>query len=949
MTDPLREKLQAALGGAYTIERELGGGGMARVYVAEETAFGRHVVVKLLSPELAAGVNVDRFKREILLAAKLQHPHIVPLITAGEIDGLPWYTMPFVEGESLRDRLGRGPLDVSDSVAILRDVARALDYAHAAGVVHRDIKPENILLPRGSASVADFGIAKALSLSKTEESNATLTQIGLSIGTPMYMAPEQAAGDPAVDHRADIYAFGCVAYELLGGQPPFAAATPQRMIAAHMNETPQRLTALRPQVPPALAALIMRCLAKDPYARPQTAGELIAALDSAPPERRVPSVPQWVAIAAAALLVIGTGAIAMRTLGLGPFASLLAAGTLERDRPLMVSEFTVNNSTDTTLGKVIAEAVRADLSQSRAFDLLPAADAQRVLIEMQRPNARLLLPVAREVALRRGAKAVVDGTLQPLGAGYVVTLRVVTADSARELASFTDAADSPSQLIRVVGGLTRKLREKIGESLKNVQASPPLWQVTTSSLAALQKYTEARQAINANRRAEYDRLLKEAIAIDSNFAAAYISLASNRLNEGSHLDEAARYLAKVHSLRDRLSDRDRWSGESFFYTFGPVDTRDTAKSRTFEDSLQMRFTSGPFGALANNRKATRFRLGGDFARAESTFRIAAQLDPAASYPIFNLIDAQLDAGHLAAAESTIESVKGRFAPPVIDRWKWTVGASAGFLAQAESGSLARFAKVQTPRRRAEEATDLAILAAQQGRIKDARRYAGIIVDAENEQGNPTRAIAAAVNAAETIIWTTADSAAAVAAIDSALKRNPLDSLADLDRPYDLLAPAFAMMGQLPRARLYLDGLVRQRVEGQARVAWTIPMTRARIAMAEKRWDDAVRIVSVPIESLCRSCIMLARAMAHDGRGDADSAVVWYERYMHPLKLRGAALAPIQRRLAELYETKGDVEHALTWYAKFLETWTHADPELRPQIDDVTRRVARLHARQAARR
>ena len=157
MTDPLRDRLQTALGNAYTIERELGGGGMARVYVAEETAFGRRVVVKLLSPELAAGVNVDRFKREILLAAKLQHPHIVPLITAGEIDGLPYYTMPFVDGESLRARLGRGALDVAESVAILRDVARALDYAHAAGVVHRDIKPENILLSRGSASVADFG------------------------------------------------------------------------------------------------------------------------------------------------------------------------------------------------------------------------------------------------------------------------------------------------------------------------------------------------------------------------------------------------------------------------------------------------------------------------------------------------------------------------------------------------------------------------------------------------------------------------------------------------------------------------------------------------------------------------------------------------------------------------------------------------------------------------
>ena len=948
MTDQLRDQLQTALGAAYTIERELGGGGMARVYVAEEMAFGRQVVVKVLSPELAAGVNVDRFKREILLAAKLQHPHIVPLIAAGEIDGLPYYTMPYVEGESLRTRLARGGLDLAESVAILRDLARALDYAHAAGVVHRDIKPDNILLSRGSAAVADFGIAKALSVSRTQEGNATLTQLGVSIGTPMYMAPEQAAGDPDVDHRADIYAFGCVAYELLGGRPPFAAPTPQRMIAAHMSETPQRLTAIRPNIPPALAELVMRCLEKDPNARPQSAGDLIPAMNFAPSERRLPRVTRWVAIAAVALLMIAAGTIAMRMLGIGPFATLLSAGTLDRDRPLMVSEFTVNNSSDTTLGKVIAEAVRADLSQSRAFDLLPAEDAQRVLVEMQRPNARLLLPVAREVAQRSGVKAVVDGTLQPLGAGYVVTLRVVTADSARELASFTDAADSPSQLIRVVGGLTRKLRGKIGESLKSVQASPPLWQVTTSSLAALQKYTEGRQAVNQGRRADYDRLLKEAIAIDSNFAAAYIALASNRLNDQSHLDEAAQYLAKVHALRDRLSDRDRWTGEVYFYSFGPVETRNPAKSRVFADSIHMRYTRGPLGAIAKNSKALRFLRVGEPARAESTLRIAAQLDPAATYPIGNLISAQLEGGRLAAAESTIESVKGRFASPVIERWKWRVFASAGFLAQAESGSLARFANARTPARRASEATDLAILAAQQGRVRDARRYARIIVDVETEQGNPTRAIAAAVDAAEAIVWATADSTAAVAVIDSALKRNPLDSLADLDRPYGLLAPALATMGQLPRARRYLDGLVRQRVEGEPRFGWTVPEARARIAMAEKRWDDAVKIAA-PIECACVYRLWLTRAMALDGRGDADSAVVWYERYMQPLMLRGAALAPIQRRLGELYETKGDVARARAWYGKFLETWKHADPELRPQIEDVKRRVARLHAREAAKR
>lgn len=276
-------------------------------------------------------------------------------------------------------------------------------------------------------------------------------------------------------------------------------------------------------------------------------------------------------------------------------------------------------------------------------------------------------------------------------------------------------------------------------------------------------------------------------------------------------------------------------------------------------------------------------------------------------------------------------------------------AASGSLAQAESASLARYAGAKTSGRRAAEARDLIELAAQQGQVKDVRRYARVVLDVETEGGNPTAAIITAVNAAQAIAWATGDSVGAAALIDSALKRNPLDSLAELDRPYGSLAYALASMGQLPRARKYLDALVAQRVEGERRFGWIVPLTRARIAMAEKRWNDAVAIMAAPIEGRCRDCMMLTRAMAYDGRGDTDSAVVSYERYLQPLMLRGAPLAPIQRRLGELHEAKGDIERSLTWYGKFLETWRQSDPELRPQIADVTRRVARLRARQSAKR
>jgi serine/threonine protein kinase len=279
----LRGELEAALGELYSIESELGGGGMSRVFLAEETALGRRVVVKVLPRELTGGVNVDRFRREIMLSAVLQHPHIVTLLSTGEVAGVPYFTMPYQEGRSLRQYLrDQGPLPIGETVGLLGDVAKALAYAHDRGVIHRDIKPDNVLLCGGAAIVTDFGIAKAVSEAKDttpQPFSETLTQIGMSIGTPTYMAPEQAAADPEVDHRADIYSFGCLAYEMLCGRPPFCDMSPRKLLAAHLSDAPEPILARRPDTPPALAALVMRCLEKEPSARPQRAAELVRVLE----------------------------------------------------------------------------------------------------------------------------------------------------------------------------------------------------------------------------------------------------------------------------------------------------------------------------------------------------------------------------------------------------------------------------------------------------------------------------------------------------------------------------------------------------------------------------------------------------------------------------------------------------------------------------------------------
>jgi serine/threonine-protein kinase len=283
------ERLKTTLSDKYRIERELGGGGMSRVFLATETALNRTVVIKIVAPGLLEGLSAERFTREVKVAARLQQANIVPLLSAGDADGLAYYTMPYVDGLSLRARLATGgPMGVAEAMQILRDVAKALAYAHGQGVIHRDIKPENVLLSGGTAIVTDFGIAKALNASRTSEgadgalnyTAETLTSAGSSLGTPGYMAPEQAVGS-TVDFRADLYSWGIMAWELLSGAHPFAGrASAHQLVAAQIAERPVDLATKNPGVPRMLAAVVMQCLEKDPNARPSSAAALLTALDS---------------------------------------------------------------------------------------------------------------------------------------------------------------------------------------------------------------------------------------------------------------------------------------------------------------------------------------------------------------------------------------------------------------------------------------------------------------------------------------------------------------------------------------------------------------------------------------------------------------------------------------------------------------------------------------------
>ncbi|HQR19165.1 MAG TPA: serine/threonine-protein kinase, partial [Gemmatimonadales bacterium] len=263
------DKLTTALSDRYRLERELGAGGMATVYLAQDLRHNRRVAVKLLRPELSAVIGGERFLSEITTTANLQHPHILPLFDSGEVDGLLYYVMPYVEGETIRDRLDREKqLPVQDAVRIAGEVASALDYAHRHGVVHRDIKPENILLHDGSALVADFGIALAASKAGTR-----MTETGMSLGTPHYMSPEQAMGEREITARSDVYALGAVLYEMLTGEPPFTGPTAQAVVARVVTEHPRPLVPQRHTIPPQVEAAVLRALEKLPADRFATAAE----------------------------------------------------------------------------------------------------------------------------------------------------------------------------------------------------------------------------------------------------------------------------------------------------------------------------------------------------------------------------------------------------------------------------------------------------------------------------------------------------------------------------------------------------------------------------------------------------------------------------------------------------------------------------------------------------
>ncbi len=548
--------LTAALADRYRIERELGAGGMATVYLAEDLRHRRKVAVKVLKPELAASLGTERFLREIETTANLRHPHILPLYDSGSAAGILYYVMPLVEGESLRDRLAREKqLPIADALRIAREVSDALSYAHARGVVHRDIKPENILLEGGHAVVADFGIARAFSAAGGER----ITQTGLSIGTPLYMSPEQSVGDEEIDGRSDLYSLACVLYEMLGGQAPFTGPTAESIVRQRLVADAPPVTNLRPAVPAVVADALQRALARNPADRFNPVAQFSAALDShpaltpptpaaAPVARRRASRTIWVGVALVA-------AVAIAAAGVAWWRRSAVVSTEKASVAVLPFADLSQERTSEYFGDGIAETLIGALSSVPGLDVAARTSA----FSFRGKNVD-----AREIGRQLGVAAVLEGSVQRAGERLRISAQLVKSSTGTNLWSQTfdrNAADIFAVQDEVARAVVTALKGRLLGEQTRLGVSEP-----TRDREAYDLYLQGR--FLWNKRAVHDLekaidLFGQAIQRDSTFALAWAGLADAYITMSFYSSiPAPQLLGKSRAAADRALALNPQLGES---------------------------------------------------------------------------------------------------------------------------------------------------------------------------------------------------------------------------------------------------------------------------------------------------------------------------------------------------------------------------------------------------
>ena len=992
---------------------------MATVYLAEDLKHHRRVAIKVLKPELAAALGPERFLREIDTAARLTHPHILALHDSGQAGGSLYYVMPYIEGESLRDRLEReGPLPLEDALRITREVADALSYAHDHDVVHRDIKPENILFQAAHAVVSDFGIARAI----TAAAGGSLTATGIAIGTPAYMSPEQATGSSRLDGRSDIYGLGCVLYEMLAGEPPYTGPTAQVVMAKRLADPVPSVRRLRETIPPTIDAAVSKALAKAPADRFATAAQFAEVIRGRP--ERAPlthlvrtaalfglasvvvlgvvyalmvalGLPDWVFGGAIVLLLLGlpvvsvTGLVegrraraatgerpappsgglrawftwrrsvlggvfafsalglvtaaymAMRLLGIGPVGTLIASGVIKNREPVILVNFQ-NRAADSTLGPSLTEAFRVDLSESPTVKLMDPEMIASALRRMERLSTTPLDgALGREIAQRENVKAVVIGEIDPLGKGYVLSASLVVAADGSVLAAVRETAENDAELIGAIDRLSRRLRERIGESLKSIRATEALERVTTASLDALRKYTAGVQADDAGRWDEASALLEEATALDPGFAMAYRKLSVALDNSFATKNRVEAAATKAFAHRDRLPVVERDLSAAWYYD---VVDYDPAKVISAYGSVLQR---DPENATALNNLSWVLNRARRYGEAESLALHATKLR--ASYHFYaNALAAEVAQGHFKDVQATLEE----FAR-ALPQHPWLLLTHA-CLASTQ-GDYATAERLVEQLREAPEATlswkiftssTLAAFDEVQGRLTRAEQHLRDNM-AENEQrGLLGDYLRGAIQSAWIDLRYRNREADGVRMIEAALQRHPLASMSATDRPYVELAAYYAHAGRPDVAKHWLAEFQETVPVGRRRGVFARHDATAEVALAEGRFQDAIgEYRAWHDEAPCATCGWFEVATTYERTGMPDSALAVYERIASTLPLLYDGFdrppAPTLQRLGELYEARGNRARARHYYSRFIDLWKHADQELQPRVAEARAAFKRL--------
>jgi len=622
----LQDRLTESLAGQYRLVREIGRGGSAVVYLAEDLKHERFVAVKALRPEIAASLGPDRFLREIKIAANLAHPHILPLHDSDQAGTFLYFVMPVIEGETLRERVKRGVLPVAEVVAILRDVLSALQYAHERGVVHRDIKPENVMLTGHRALVADFGVAKALSAAAEIE----MDTLGSAIGTPAYMAPEQAAADPDVDHRADLYGVGILAYEMLTGRPPFVGDTVRAVVAAQLTERPVPVNERRADIPPALARLVMQSLEKDPSRRWQSAAEMLAYLETAVTRESI--------LGRVARLFTRSGVAGIVALSAVALSIALAAGWFLRGPPPgpstrpMVAVLPFENlgpPEDGYFADGLSDAITARLATLPSLGVISRTSTMRFRSRD--------LPIS-EIARRLNATFVLEGTVQrehpgdPTSRVRVIPQLVRASDDTHLWAEVFD------EEMTGVFRLQTEIAERVASALNVTLVEPErrtLAARPTDDIEAYELYLRGHEELersrgsgDANARRLAIDYLEQAVHHDPGFALAWAELSQAHLwLYRFFVDPTPERLARARAALDTAFARApdlpaAHLAHGLYHYWGPVSDPDSAL-------LEFRLVAErePSNALAHTLVAALEAARGDWDTALEYVARATELDP----------------------------------------------------------------------------------------------------------------------------------------------------------------------------------------------------------------------------------------------------------------------------------------------------------------------------------